>query len=563
MPVALIFLALTLSGARAEGAPSIDEPLRMPATAPGDAAVVFGVENYLAVPAVPYARRDAQSFADFLTYTRGVPQDNVELITSTVTVETIRRGVANAVARTGEGGRTWVYFAGHGSTHPETGERTWLADDVRPEPRSFVDRSVPISEVRSWLEASGYPSMILSDACFTGAGRDGSSLSGGKRFVVPAAALPEPSLAVVEWYAASEAEAAGPLEAARHGAFTFFAIGALRGWADGERDGLRDGRVTFDEARAYVQRSLQRVSVGGQRPQMLIDRTQTGETISAGTESSPDLDALMRVSPAPAPVLASTAALPAPPVAPEVAAAPPPAPPVAAASVTPAPPETATSPEAAPPMKRTGEGRWVAEGVEFMLFGDPSVRSEMIAYGAGRCLTTLVPLGDPDPEGWVSWEERLMAGLECQVWTSAATRLVGNTVELRWESKRFGTPASTGTFRLTLASAADVTPPRAVWNGTLLKLESAGGLSALYPDRVPVRLDSVDTMSARIGSDCAYRLRRTDGADNIEKYQLSPVGICDPFSAEVLRLTTDAAVVLWNDLGGQRSHVGIVMATAP
>lgn len=52
----------------------------------------------------------------------------------------------------------------------------------------------------------------------------------------------------------------------RHGAFTFFAVGAMRGWADGELDGRRDGVVAGEEARMYVQRALRGIGQNGQNP---------------------------------------------------------------------------------------------------------------------------------------------------------------------------------------------------------------------------------------------------------------------------------------------------------
>lgn len=66
------------------------------------------------------------------------------------------------------------------------------------------------------------------------------------------------------------------LERVRHGAFTYFAVGALRGWADGELSGQRDGQVTGAEAAAYVERALRSAGVRDQRPNWIADGA-TGE----------------------------------------------------------------------------------------------------------------------------------------------------------------------------------------------------------------------------------------------------------------------------------------------
>ena len=49
-------------------------------------------------------------------------------------------------------------------------------------------------------------------------------------------------------------EAAGSLESLEHGFFTWLVVGALRGWADGEVDGRRDGAVNAVEAGLFVER---------------------------------------------------------------------------------------------------------------------------------------------------------------------------------------------------------------------------------------------------------------------------------------------------------------------
>ncbi len=122
-----------------------------------------------------------------------------------------------------------------------------------------------MAQVQSLAGAGGGRVMAIVDACYAGVGRDGTSLSGGKRWAVPAAAQVRPR--VGEWNAAGANQAAGPLDAAQHGAFTYLAIGALRGWADGEL-GQSDGKVSGDEAQAYVSRSLAELGLTSQTPEL-------------------------------------------------------------------------------------------------------------------------------------------------------------------------------------------------------------------------------------------------------------------------------------------------------
>ncbi|MBT3223578.1 MAG: hypothetical protein HN348_31290, partial [Proteobacteria bacterium] len=94
------------------------------------------------------------------------------------------------------------------------------------------------------------------------------------------------------WYAAAGDQLAGPLDEVGHGAFTYLAIGALRGWADGEVDGQRDGQVTAEEAQLYVGRAMRTLQIVGQQPEMMV-ANGSGEVLLAGSglEQGPSLDA--------------------------------------------------------------------------------------------------------------------------------------------------------------------------------------------------------------------------------------------------------------------------------
>jgi len=240
--------------------PSLDDPLRTGADRSLDAALVIGLERYPFATDVPFATRDAHAFADHLRYTVGVPDHRIEVITSG-SVEVIREAAARAAARTSRGGTLWFYFAGHGASHPVTRERLILGDDLRPDPVSLGARGTPIEGVLRQARGDAAQVVAVLDTCFTGTGRDGAPLVEGARFLVPASAIRLDN--VVEWSSTGPGEVALPLPAQRHGAFTFLVMGALRGWADGELDGVRDGRVTVQEASVYVRRQLRTLGFEG------------------------------------------------------------------------------------------------------------------------------------------------------------------------------------------------------------------------------------------------------------------------------------------------------------
>ncbi len=250
----------------AAAVPSIDDPLRTGARAPGDAAVVIGVEDYAFLPDVPYAERDAQAMEDLFIYTMGIPYDRVRRLSEDASREAVLKAVEQAAGQVGPEGTLWVYYAGHGAASPSTGERLLLGVDTMANADSFEARGVGIEAIKG-AAADVHRTVLLVDACYAGAARGGQELLAGKRFAVPAYVRPTTG-GWVEWNAAQPNELSGPLEPVRHGAFTWAVAGALRGWADGQLTGEADGVVTLEEAQLFVERTLRTAAVHDQRPDM-------------------------------------------------------------------------------------------------------------------------------------------------------------------------------------------------------------------------------------------------------------------------------------------------------
>lgn len=282
-----LFLVLAATPVLATDSPDLLEPLRTGERAPADAAVVIGIETYPFVADVPYARRDAQAMYQFLVYTRGVPADRVRLLDTGASREQILDAVSRAGEQAGRDGTVWIYFAGHGAADTDSGERLLLGDDVRQDPAAFTARGVSVQTLERMAAKGGASVNLLVDACYAGLGRGGEELLAGKRFLVPTYTT-APNARVVEWNAAGPNELSGPIDAVRHGAFTYFAVGALRGWADGQLDGVRDGEVTADEARLYVNASLRTLQNTEQQSQLTAaDPSRTVLSASSKLETGP------------------------------------------------------------------------------------------------------------------------------------------------------------------------------------------------------------------------------------------------------------------------------------
>jgi len=275
--------------------PDVDDAVRTGATAPSDAAVVIGIEDYFMLPKVPHADADARAVRGFLRYSRGVPDARIRMLGKGANREQILKALDELAPTVGTDGTLWVYFAGHGAADPESGERVLLGADTQADQATFQARAVRLSELYDRADQGKGSAVFLLDTCYTGRSRDGSDLVAGKRFAVPAYAAPkQPDR--VEWTAAGPGEWSGPMPGAEHGAFTYLALGALRGWADGHISGAPDGQVDVAEAQAYVTDRLaafgltdQHPSVQGKRDLVLSTATEKAPTLVAdGTTNTTD-----------------------------------------------------------------------------------------------------------------------------------------------------------------------------------------------------------------------------------------------------------------------------------
>lgn len=248
--------------AAAEG---LESPFRSGSKRPFDAAVVIGNSDYFLLPDAPFAGEDARLVADLLLYTQGVPLDRLQLLLGASREQTIR-ALETAGESAGPGGTVWVYFSGHGAASPTTGERLLLGTDAPADASLFDSRGTALGEVVRLSGSGGAHVITVIDASFDGQDREGNPLIPGQRSFVPSQVVTIQEPAASTWLATSGGIPARDSVAAAHGTFTLMMVAALRGWADGELDGVRDGRLLGDEVTAFVTRTLQTAGGGDQRP---------------------------------------------------------------------------------------------------------------------------------------------------------------------------------------------------------------------------------------------------------------------------------------------------------
>lgn len=269
-------LVLCATGVRAERSPWPD--LSRPASAVGggerDAAVVVGIEKYLAAPGIPGARANADEWYEYLTATRGVPVKNVSLlIDGDAAREDILTAARAAAQRVGRGGTLWLVFIGHGARSADGKDGLLVGADAQTTPRSLEARSVRREELLE-AAAGGRERAILAvlDACFSGRGEDGRMLVAGLQPLVVAAAPPALDARAAVLTAAEGGQFSGPLAGERRPAFSYLVLGGLRGWAADAR-----GNVTARRLWLYARDALAATVRG---------RDQTPELLGASDAAS-------------------------------------------------------------------------------------------------------------------------------------------------------------------------------------------------------------------------------------------------------------------------------------
>ena len=229
-------------------------------------AVIIGNGDYehQDVPDVSFAHRDAEAFRRYVVGILGFSPENV------ISLRDASRGrMFDALgSRSEPRGELWsyldpdggsdvvVFYSGHGV--PGMKDRRGYLLPVDGRPHAAEEDGYPIDLLyRNLGELEEARSVVVYlDACFSGGSHAGGlTRSASPVYVKPA--LPEGlSGKVTALTAASGKQLASWDETARHGLFTHHLMDALYGKGDGDGD----GRVTAQEAKAYLDRRMTRAA---------------------------------------------------------------------------------------------------------------------------------------------------------------------------------------------------------------------------------------------------------------------------------------------------------------
>ena len=214
-------------------------------------AVVIANENYKRVPNVPHAINDGMIFRKYLLSTFGVPKENVEYLED-ASLNDIKYALANVAQRCSafkDQVSVIVYYAGHGVPDDKTAEAFLLpVDGFGTDPSSGLNLD---DFYASLSEMPAKSVVVLLDACFSGAKRDGGMLMATRGITIkPKMQVPDGKLIVLS--ATSNDETAFPIEQQKHGLFTYTLLRKIQ---------ETGGDITWGELAEHVTETVKNRSI--------------------------------------------------------------------------------------------------------------------------------------------------------------------------------------------------------------------------------------------------------------------------------------------------------------
>lgn len=296
---ALFFLTLALAPAWGQESswPELSHPPKGIGGGEKDAAVIIGAENYLLVAKVPGARRNAQDWHSYLTDSLGVPSDRVSLLRDNeATLEKMTRFAKKAAEEVEPGGTLWFVFIGHGAPSRDGRDGLLVGADAQQDPDGLFARSLPRGELLKILDKGRQAkTVVVLDACFSGRSSSGETLVAGLQPLVLTQDLAgKIDGRTILMTAAKSDQFAGPLPKApqMRPAFSYLALGALRGWAADAQ-----GKVTASAIVDFARKALALDKGRVQTPELTLGAPTS--VLGRGRERAPDLGKIDREGAAP------------------------------------------------------------------------------------------------------------------------------------------------------------------------------------------------------------------------------------------------------------------------
>ena len=253
-----------------------------------DAALIVAISAYDKVSGVEGAAQNGLDWHSYLTKSQGIPSSRVRtLLNDQATREAILKQAREVSRLASAKGKVWFVFIGHGAPSKDGKDGLLLGADVRQNADSIYQRGVSQQELLTLLESSGAAVFGFVDTCFSGKSTGGNDLVRGLQPLIPSTSLSIGKSTVLS--AGRSDEFAGSLPGLNRPAFSYLALGALRGWGDKNRD----GRVRADEIISYASEALMTFSTTMGRTQRPQGRGPgMRRALARAREKGPDIDGI-------------------------------------------------------------------------------------------------------------------------------------------------------------------------------------------------------------------------------------------------------------------------------
>ena len=232
--------------------------------------LIISNENYKYEQPVPFALNDGATFKLYCEKTLGVPTKNIRY-TPDATLNEMRRQLLwlEKVMKAYQGeARAIVYYSGHGMPSEDANHAYLLPVDGDSRLAESGLSTELLYKQLSLMPSKG--TIVLLDACFSGARRDGQMLASNRGVAIK---VKEETISgnMVVFSAAQGDETAYPYEEKKHGLFTYFLLSALQ---------ESGGRISLGTLSDQVTKMVSRRSIvendKGQTPTVRSSSTSSG-----------------------------------------------------------------------------------------------------------------------------------------------------------------------------------------------------------------------------------------------------------------------------------------------
>jgi len=218
-----------------------------------DFAVIIGIENYQQLPKSDFSKSDAGIVKDYIK-ALGFPERNIEYVTNEKATlsgisKTVEAWLPNRVKKDST---IFIYFSGHGSPDPSTGEAYIVPYDGDPNYLSITGYPLKrLYDKLGKLEAKDI--IVVLDSCFSGAGGRSVLAKGARPLVMTTSSMTVPKdMAILSATQGSQISTSSPEKG--HGIFTYYFLKALK-------DGKKTIAEIYESIKPLVEDEAKKLNV--------------------------------------------------------------------------------------------------------------------------------------------------------------------------------------------------------------------------------------------------------------------------------------------------------------